>query len=83
MSMKLFNTLANRESLLLIAIAASAITVSVREHTDSSPMQAPSHAQTGRMCAPSAAAGNDARPLPADCGVQMKAPAPRAMQTWV
>jgi hypothetical protein len=83
MSMKVFNALANREYLLLIAIATSAITLSVREHTSGAPAQVRSHAQTGRICAPSAEAGETARPLPADCGVQMKAPAPRAMETWV
>jgi hypothetical protein len=63
---------ANREFLVLVAIVASAVTLHVRQQVVpvAAPEAVPSHAQFGRMCAPSssrAVAGDGARPLPADC----------------
>jgi hypothetical protein len=71
--MKGLNALANREFLVLVAIVASAVTLHVRQHVTpvSVPEAVPSHAQFGRMCAPSSSSrsgsGDGARALPADC----------------
>ncbi|SAK60055.1 hypothetical protein AWB75_02496 [Caballeronia catudaia] len=71
--MKYFNRLVHRECLILVAIAASAVTLQVREHVagvESQPAQT-SRVTDGRICEPSAADDGDApRMLPADCGIR-------------
>ena len=77
--MKHFNALAHRGFLLLVAIVASAVTLHVRQYmTEQRPIaDALSHAQYGRMCAPSSASGDRARALPADCDMRGNPPRQR------
>jgi hypothetical protein len=80
---KHFNALANREFLLLVAIAASAITMHVRQHVVT--QAPPSHIENGRMCAPSGLQDSDkkARALPADCDMRTNVQTPHMARTWV
>ena len=79
--MKYFNRLAHREFLILVAIAASALTLQVREHVSATPV-AP--ASNERLCAPSTFDdGKAPRMLPADCGIRADMRAHRARATWV
>jgi hypothetical protein len=77
---KIFNRLANRESLILVAIAASAITMHVRQHTIHAPA---ARAEYERVCEPHAAQDGRARVLPADCGIRANLPRHHARSTWV
>ncbi|SAK96735.1 hypothetical protein AWB80_07255 [Caballeronia pedi] len=78
--MKIFNRLANRETLILVAIAASAITLQVRQHTIDPPA---ARAEDGRVCEPPAAQAAKARVLPADCNIRANLPLHRSRATWV
>ncbi|BAO85807.1 MULTISPECIES: hypothetical protein [Caballeronia] len=82
--MKYFNRLANREFLILVAVAASALTLQVREHVaDAQPTYAP-HAIDERLCEPSASNEDEApRMLPADCGIRADMRTHRARARWV
>jgi hypothetical protein len=78
---KNFNRLAHREFLILVAIAASALTLQVREHTMD---KSASRAVDERMCEPSTYdEGNAPRMLPADCGIRADMRTHRAQATWV
>ncbi|SAL22387.1 hypothetical protein AWB74_00880 [Caballeronia arvi] len=84
--MKYFNRLVHREFLILVAIAASAVTLQVREHVagvESQPAQG-SRETDRRLCEPSAANDGDApRMLPADCGIRADMRPHRERATWV
>ena len=83
--MKYSSGLANRESLVLVAIVASALTMYVRQHVTGPQVQTvhTSRANDGRICEPPAADAKQARMLPADCGIRTKVPGARAHTPWV
>ncbi|WP_321792068.1 hypothetical protein [Caballeronia sp. J97] len=83
--MKFFNRLAHREYLVLVALAASALTLHVRQQVidaQAQSAQAP-RADDGRICEPPAARPGKARVLPADCGVRSDARPNRTHAFWV
>lgn len=83
--MKSFNRLAKREFLIVVAIAASALSLHVRQQTFDT------HAQTahapredyGRICEPPAAKVGEARMMPAHCGIRADARRDRPHAPWV
>jgi len=79
--MKRLNALANREFLVLVAIAASAITLNVRERVIDEP--ATSHANYTLMCEPSAAPSKKAKLQSAECAVPTGAHPVPAARPWV
>ena len=84
--MNIFNRLANREFLVMVAIVASAITLHVRQHVAGNPVQstpASGAASYGRICEPPAGDAKDARMLPADCGIRAKARTAHDHALWV
>lgn len=84
--MKVFNRLAHREFLILVAIAASAITLHVRQHVNDPSAEA-SQAIPARMCEPRAANPNanesEARAMPADCAIRANAGQAHSRAVWV
>ena len=86
--MKVFNRLAHREFLILVAIAASAITLHVRQHVNDPAAQA-SQANSARMCEPRTANpnanadANEARAMPADCSIRANMGRTRSRAVWV
>ncbi|WP_157056264.1 hypothetical protein [Candidatus Burkholderia verschuerenii] len=83
---------ANREFLVLVAVVASAVSLYVRQEVVPLPAASavvPSHAQFGRMCAPSSSSSSSsvssdsARPLPADCELHRSVPEGLAIKSWV
>ncbi|WP_277185598.1 hypothetical protein [Caballeronia sp. BR00000012568055] len=83
--MKHFNWLASREFLVLVAIVASAITMHVRLHEDTS-TQPSQQVQYGRMCEPTASNDQDdskARAVPADCELRTNMRITLAARPWV
>jgi hypothetical protein len=87
MHVKHFNTLANRELLVFVAIVASAITLYVRQHVVDATAQAlpQSTVQFGRMCEPSDSSSRDekARVRPADCDMRTDGQLHRDVRPWV
>jgi hypothetical protein len=83
MQVKYFNMLASRESLVMIAIVASAITMHVR--LQATPAQSAEHLQYGRMCEPTVSADTEgkARVQPADCELRQNLHTGIAMRPWV
>ncbi|SAL18162.1 hypothetical protein AWB71_00795 [Caballeronia peredens] len=82
--MKFFNRLANRESLMLVAIVASAITMHVRQHVTEAQGGAAQSSQ--QVCEPAAAnpdTSRAARAMPADCSIRAKARSTHPLATWV
>jgi hypothetical protein len=76
-AVKFLNRLAHREFLILVAMAASALTLHVRQHViEEHPVQA-SHADYGRICEAPAASESKARVLPAECRLRASLPANR------
>jgi hypothetical protein len=75
-NVNILNRLANRESLVFVAIVASAATLHVRQHVadpDTSAAQAApaySGASECAACAPLAADAGEPRMLPADCPIR-------------
>jgi hypothetical protein len=82
-AVKYFNRLAHREFLILVAIAASAISLHVREHVVDSHAQQASHSTYGRVCEQPAPDAGEARMLPADCAIRSNVRTVHAQPTWV
>ncbi|SPB15999.1 hypothetical protein NOV72_03198 [Caballeronia novacaledonica] len=81
--MKLFNRLAHREFLIVVAIAASALTLPIRQHVTERQSAQASHAEFGRLCEAPAASAGKARVLPAGCRLRATMPANRMRTPWV
>ncbi|KXV10130.1 hypothetical protein CR51_09520 [Caballeronia megalochromosomata] len=82
--MKSLNRLAHREFLILVAIAASALTLHVRQQLlESHAQPAQARADYGRICEPPAASAGKARVLPAECGVRANMPSNATHAPWV
>ncbi|SAK41593.1 hypothetical protein AWB76_00292 [Caballeronia temeraria] len=84
--MKLFNRLAHREYRVLVAIAASALTMQLRQHVvdaGAQPDQGARAADYGRICEPSVSDAAKPRALPADCGIRTDMKPNRPHAPWV
>ncbi|SAK76020.1 hypothetical protein AWB77_03517 [Caballeronia fortuita] len=83
--MNIFNRLAHREFLVLVAIAASALTLQIRQHSVDTAAQNEHAARLdhGRICEPPAADPAKLRVLPADCGISTDMRPQRAHASWV
>ncbi|WP_250512540.1 hypothetical protein [Caballeronia sp. INDeC2] len=79
--MKFFNRLAHREFLIIVAVAASALTLHVRQHVADTHTQTP--ADYGRMCEGPSVSPGKARVLPADCAVRANMRPERTHAPWV
>lgn len=81
--MNFLNRLAHREFLILVAMAASALTLHVRQHViEEQPVQA-SHADYGRICEAPAVSESKVRLLPAECRMRANLPSNRTHTPWV
>jgi hypothetical protein len=84
-TVKFLNRLAHREFLTLVAVAASALTLHIRERVidmHAQPAQA-SHLEYGPLCEAPAARTGKARVLPAACGVRANRRPDRTHASWV
>ncbi|MDR5742343.1 hypothetical protein QCE73_04140 [Caballeronia sp. LZ029] len=81
--MKFLNRLAHREFLILVAVAASALSLHVRQHVIDTQTAQASHADYGRICEAPAVSEGQARVLPAECRLRATMPANRTHTPWV
>jgi hypothetical protein len=84
-AVKFFNRLAHREFLVLAAVAASALTLHIRQESIDAHARSThvSRAEYGRICEPPVAHAQKGRVLPADCAIRANVQPNRPNAPWV